>query len=612
MATTSPLHRLSLLLACILWSACLGAQDASSGDTSAEAPSRPAQSAPPPEENSVADILQKEEEAEELIRERSESTPRPLEAGTTPMESMLGLIEALEKRDYARAGGFLDMRYLPEEMDQYTAEELIGHLRHAFSVQNILDVGSLSDAPEGHLNDGLPSYRDQFGTIVVSTGEIPLYLQRVPGGELGKVWKISNATVQQIPLMWEELGYKPAAQWLKDRLPEFHFMGMENWQVVATALFFLLAWPLAVIATWLMNKLVQLIPTIFPRGIERFFRREMRFFTFILIARLLVDELSLSLKARIFLESSGTDYLAYTVLVMGVISLVRDYQIRKRQAQGRIHVAAVVRPLATIIKVLVAIIAALIWAEGAGYNMSTILAGLGVGSLAVALAAQKTLENLIGAITLYAAKPVAPGDFCRFGTVVGTVEEIGLRSTVIRTLNRTLVHIPNSVFSSMDVENYSARDRIRYFRNIGLLADSADQLRVVLVKLRELFHAHPALVPDTYSVRLELVEDASARLRLDAGIDTTDYQEFLAVAEDLNLRIIEIVQGCGARFCSASQATVLREDRPGSDTQQQESVELLQQWRAQDRLPFPNHSAEDIAALSGTVDYPPRGSSSRT
>jgi MscS family membrane protein len=80
--------------------------------------------------------------------------------------------------------------------------------------------------------------------------------------------------------------------------------------------------------------------------------------------------------------------------------------------------------------------------------MSTIIAGLGVGSLAVALAAQKTLENVIGAITLYSARPVNPGDLCRFGNIVGVVEEIGLRSTLIRTLNRTMLAVPNSVFSS--------------------------------------------------------------------------------------------------------------------------------------------------------------------
>ena len=92
---------------------------------------------------------------------------------------------------------------------------------------------------------------------------------------------------------------------------------------------------------------------------------------------------------------------------------------------GKAEYVALLKPLTTIVKVMVVTVIALVWADQAGYTMSTILAGLGVGSLAVALAAQKTLENVIGAITLYTARPVKPGDLCRFGKVIGVVEEIG-------------------------------------------------------------------------------------------------------------------------------------------------------------------------------------------
>ena len=128
------------------------------------------------------------------------------------------------------------------------------------------------------------------------------------------------------------------------------------------------------------------------------------------------------------------------------------------------------------------------WASDAGFNISTIVAGLGVGSLEVALAAQKTLENVIGAITLYTARPISPGDFCRFGTIKGTVEEIGLRSVTLRTPDRTLVTVPNAMFSSADVENISSRDRIRYFKQLQLQMPTSAQLRVILGELRTLSH----------------------------------------------------------------------------------------------------------------------------
>jgi ABC-type multidrug transport system fused ATPase/permease subunit len=237
--------------------------------------------------------------------------------------------------------------------------------------------------------------------------------------------------------------------------------------------------------------------------------------------------------------------------------------------------------------------------------MSTIIAGLGVGSLAVALAAQKTLENVIGAITLYSARPVNPGDLCRFGDIVGVVEEIGLRSTLIRTLDRTMLAVPNSVFSSVEVENFSHRDRIRYYRHIELQMTTADQLRVILGRLRELFLSHADVLQETVSIRLEKIVAANAVIRIDAGIDTTDYQRFLAVAEDLNLRMIELVHDAGApsavpgRSCSCASSSRHRKERwPKS----RRSSALAQRGP----LPFPDFTSSEKAALLGAIRLPPR------
>ena len=369
-----------------------------------------------------------------------------------------------------------------------------------------------------------------------------------------------------------------------------------------------MAWPSAYLISVILMRVALLVPNQFPLGIERFFRGPMRFFVFILLARVLVDQLGLSMTARVFMESSGVDYVAYTVLFMGMLSLVRDYNIRKMERAGNAQYVALLKPVTTIIKVLVVVAIGLFWAESAGYNMSTILAGLGVGSLAVALAAQKTLENVIGAFTLYTARPINPGDFCRFGTTVGVVEEIGLRSTVIRTLNRTQVSIPNSVFSSGEVENFSVRDRIRYFRYLRLELPTAEQLRYILAEIRSLFYAHPKVIPETVSVRFDNIEDATAMLRIDAGVETNDYQAYLAVAEDLNLRMMEIVHGAGATFSGPGKNMQLRDPLPEDREKIAEVDATLATWRDEQRLPFPNLTPQEIADLRNTLDYPPKGS----
>jgi MscS family membrane protein len=557
---------------------------------------------------SARDLIKAEEEAEQILEEKQQ-TAQPTGSGQdTPLESMLSLRAATRAKDWEAAGKILDRRYLPDEMEQYSAEELLKNLGYVFNQQNIIHLGKLSDHPQGHLDDGLPSYRDLIGQVELSKEEVPIYLQRVPDGKGGRVWKISNATVAKIPLMWEELGPSPAAIYLNKLLPDFKFMGMDNWQLVLTVVFFLLSWPLATVVTFVLLQIALKIPNGFPQGIERFFRRPLRFFLFMHIARELISAMGLSVTARILLESSGMDYIAYTVLLMGLLSLIRDYQIRKMQVAGNAQYVALLKPFTTIIKFTVLTIILLFWANQAGYDMSTILAGLGVGSLAVALAAQKTLENVIGAVTLYTARPVSAGDFCRFGNFFGTVEEIGLRSTLIRTLNRTLVVIPNSVFSSMEIENFSSRDRIRYFRNLRMRLLSSEQTRFVLAEIRKLMLGHPRLLQETVSVRFEYIQDGNAMLRIDAGVNTTDFQQYLAVAEDLNLRIVDIVQDAGASFTGPGQLVQLQESEPTTAEQQAYYEKMLNELREQERLPFPDYSDAERRALKDTVEYPPKGS----
>jgi MscS family membrane protein len=490
---------------------------------------------------SARDLIKAEEEAEQILEEKQQ-TAQPTGSGQdTPLESMLSLRAATRAKDWEAAGKILDRRYLPDEMEQYSDEELLKNLGYVFNQQNIIHLGKLSDHPQGHLDDGLPSYRDLIGQV-----------------ELSK--------------------------------------------------FFLLSWPLATVVTFVLLQIALKIPNGFPQGIERFFRRPLRFFLFMHIARELISAMGLSVTARILLESSGMDYIAYTVLLMGLLSLIRDYQIRKMQVAGNAQYVALLKPFTTIIKFTVLTIILLFWANQAGYDMSTILAGLGVGSLAVALAAQKTLENVIGAVTLYTARPVSAGDFCRFGNFFGTVEEIGLRSTLIRTLNRTLVVIPNSVFSSMEIENFSSRDRIRYFRNLRMRLLSSEQTRFVLAEIRKLMLGHPRLLQETVSVRFEYIQDGNAMLRIDAGVNTTDFQQYLAVAEDLNLRIVDIVQDAGASFTGPGQLVQLQESEPTTAEQQAYYEKMLNELREQERLPFPDYSDAERRALKDTVEYPPKGS----
>lgn len=556
---------------------------------------------------SAVSVFQSEQQAEELSKDDGERKLFPA-AARTPLETILGFRKFLRAGDYDTAGQYLDLRYIPEEVAQYEPSQLAQALAFVWTQQNVLDIPSLSDNVEGHLDDGLPSYRDQVGKVQLTDTTVPIYVQRIPDNDGGTVWRISNATVVLIPEMWREHGFSDFAVWLSNVLPKFTVLGMTNWQAVSLAVALVLLWFVAALIARLLLWLALHIPNKFPGGIERFFKAPMRLIIYVFLFRTVMEQLGLSITARVYLHSSPLEYLAGTVLLLGLITLWRDYKFRQLETTGDLHLSALLKPIVLIIKIIVVVVAALVWAHNAGFNISTLIAGLGVGSLAIALAAQRTMENVIGAATLYAARPIRPGDLCRFGEIKGTVEEIGLRSVTLRTLDRTLVSIPNSKFAAEQIENISVRDRIRFFKRLQLQMPTSEQLRVILGELREMFAAHPRIKQDTVGVRLENIEAATAVLRLDAGVVTQDFQDYLAIAEDLNLRIIEIVHSNGAIFSGPGQVLQLREFHQASDELMSEVTGKLEAWRSSQQLPFPDVSDARKAEIEASLSYPPSGS----
>lgn len=184
------------------------------------------------------------------------------------------------------------------------------------------------------------------------------------------------------------------------------------------------------------------------------------------------------------------------------------------RANGNEHATVLLRPASTLIKTIILLIAFISWLDNLGFNVTTMIAGLGVGGIAVGLAAQKSIENLIGGITLYAAEPIRIGDFCRAGTTLGVVQEIGIRFTTIRTLDRTLVTIPNANLANMDIENYTRRDKILFRKKLHLCNDTMPiQLRTILDDVRDMLKQHPDI--DPVPARIRFTEYGEHSLDLD-------------------------------------------------------------------------------------------------
>jgi MscS family membrane protein len=208
--------------------------------------------------------------------------------------------------------------------------------------------------------------------------------------------------------------------------------------------------------------------------------------------------------------------------------------------------------LAVLAVGLVAILADL------GFAVASLVTGLGIGGLALALAAQKTVENLFGTFSIGVDQPFRVGDFVVVEGVMGTVEVIGLRSTRIRTLERTMVTLPNGKLADMRIETFAARDRIRFFTVLGLSrATTAAQMRQVLAGLDGTLRVHPKLWPDSITVRFKEINPHALDVEVQAWFGTADWNEFLGIRQELLLAFLAVVEEAGTAFAQPTRLVQL-------------------------------------------------------
>ncbi len=528
---------------------------------------------------------------------------------------MYGYLTAARKGDYEHAAEFLDLRSLPAE-DRALGPELARHLKVVLDQTSWIQLENLSDSDQGTPNDELPAWQDRFGDIKTKQGAVTLLLQRVPReGDSVRIWKVASSTVAQIPELYAQ--FEPV--WLEEWLPPF----FHEQRLAEVALWKWLALSLLAVVAWLFSLLVagrttRLLGVVLTRERERFDPRIVQLlrgpvrltWTVILFTvgrRFLGLAVPLAGALRnleILVLAVATTWVAFRLIDMGALALRARAEDRGNQG-----LLPILLPAARFTKIVVLLISFLTALGMLGVNVSAALAGLGIGGIAVALAAQKTLENLIGGISLFADRPVQVGDFCRYGDQIGTVEEIGLRSTRIRTLERTLVSVPNAEFSTMQLDNFAVRDR-RLLKTVLQLRYemTPEQMRYVLAKLRELLLGHPKVDPDPARVRFVGYGAYSKDVEVFAYLRCQEQSDFLAIQEDILLRMEDIIAEAGSGFAFPSQTAYLAQEAGVDAERGREAEAEVGAWRDSGRLPFPEFAGEEREQLQDTLDWPPEGS----
>ena len=299
----------------------------------------------------------------------------------------------------------------------------------------------------------------------------------------------------------------------------------------------------------------------------------------------------------------------WTILVVGRI-IAEGFIAGPRISSSGLD-AAMIRVVARIFSFGIAAWVIVIGAQTIGIPLVPVLAGLGVGGLALALSAQPTVENFIGGMMLFTDKPVRLGEMVKFGDQFGRVEEIGVRSTRIRTLDRTLVTVPNAEFSKLQLENYSKRDMMWFHPRIRLRLDtSPDQIRYILVEIRKVLYAHPKVSQDPARIRLVGIDDYALNLDVFAYIEVKEYGEYLEIAEDLNLRFMEVIKKAGSELAMPVELALGQEGKGLDQIRKREAEAKVEAWRKSHSLYLPKFPEEKIKELEGTLPYPPPGSAS--
>ncbi len=533
---------------------------------------------------------------------------------STPRRAMVGYIGACRMGEFDRAANFLDLSQIPEDQRTEQGPVLARHFKFVLDRYIWVDPEKLSDDPTGDDEDGLGHGIDDIGSIPLQGSEVRVLLRRskVDGD---RVWQIARSTVAVIPELYEEHGYP----WLDRIIPGFLLTTRVGnsalWQWLGLLPIPFLAWYVAGVIRFALKKplerLVSLSKTRFDNLVLEAIGPPFRLLVAVFLFRLGIKYLYLSVltESRLEFISGLILWSAIVWFLLRLINIFSSDAQQRFQMEGNRGMLSLLPMVQKTLQVLVIALAVTVFAQSMGVNLTAVLAGAGVAGVAVAFAAQKTIENLFGGVSVLLDQPVRVGDFCKVGSNTGTVEEIGLRSTRIRSVDRTLISIPNAQFSTDTLENYGARDRIRLYQVIGVRYEtSPDQLRWILAETRKLIFSHPMIGPDGARVRFINFGASSLDFEIFCYVNTTDFATFVTVREDVFLRLMDIVEASGSGFAFPSQTLYLGRDT-GLDAERTKAAEsAVQGWRERNQLPFPNNTPDQIESVAGTLDYPPKGS----
>lgn len=500
--------------------------------------------------------------------EEPTNTPIPDSFGRdTPRHTVQGFIRALSENDYLLASNYLNL----SKSDNPTT--IVRQFKQALDAGGRFQTDlQINNTPEGNLTDQLPPSQENVGSISIGDKNVTLILERVVSSQGEQYWQFSSDTISSIPEVIENTEPTLVSRYTFESLDGKKLFGYQLADLVAALTMIASSFMLTYILVWLLYHLLRIV---YPRvrGVPLPLPDKVILPMAVVTMAMILSEVmvyagvSVTLREPINRFTQIASWLALTWLLLRVIDAIFTRAVNlsyKKNYTERVSILGLMRK---VVKALLLIFAVIVIFGNLGFDLTTGIAALGVGGLALALGAQKTIENLVGSVVVVADSPVRIGDYCKFGTYEGTVIDIGIRSSRVRTLTRTIVTVPNGDFSSMQIENFTSRDMFRFFHQLYIKRTADIDVVFKMVKdLDEYLNEHYLTNQEWNQVNiLELRQDCYI-IQLQAYINANGIAEFYDKQNVLFVDMLNQVDKYKVEHALPTQQLVLNQGEHDSYT----------------------------------------------
>jgi MscS family membrane protein len=478
--------------------------------------------------------------------------PDPL-GRTSPHGCVLGFLRAAEAKDYSKAAEYLDGRRSQEQ-----GEQLAIQLKALLDLGLSTSIDAISRSPNGDLEDKLRVSRERIGVVNTPNGELDIFLDLVKRPNTPAIWLFSQETLRQVPTVYASVQHKDYASYFPAWMTRIRFLSVPLWR---WSLILLVALLLLVAASLLTRIILWLLKIGFGRRMTPTIEKTvlaLRGPVFGLMVALLLHisgGYAITALGRHFWDVASilVAWVCGGWLLVRLIDIVVSYIRHRLLLRMQVERVTFVGLVGRLSKILIGIVLVLGLLTVAGVNVSALVAGLGIGGIALALAAQRTLADLFGGLSVVMRGAVRVGDFCQIDGVLGTVEDIGISSLNLRTLDRSVVSIPNAKVAEGKLENFAMRDQFWLHQVFTLRFDTPQKtVKIVLDRMVHLLASEPEIDKESARARLIGLTSSGPQIEVFAYYRRpgADWAAFLGGQETIILKMMGIVESEGTSFAA--------------------------------------------------------------